>query len=568
MLKKKDGSDRLWIHLILLAGWVGVGLALRLWQLPLKTLWADEFSTIVFSLGHGYQAIPLDQWLTTDRLLAPTQVNSLGSLQALMQRLSQESNHPPLYFVLTHFWLRLFSSEGGYVSILGVRSLSAVAGALAIPAMYALGWVAFQSRRVAHWAAVMMAVSPFGVYLAQEARHYTLAVVWIILSLCCLAIAIRRLYQQTPIANWLVLAWVGINGLGIATHYFVVLALIAEALVLAGVAIALLRQSTKKSGPNWRRIGVAIAGTIVTGAVWLPWLLSNDAQNDELTRWIYQEGWAGLGILSPLVQLVASWVSMVVLLPIQKVPGLVARLAGITLVGITVALAIAVYRGGAHYWRSDSRLAMQTLGGFWVAAIATVLLITYGVGIDLTQVFRYNFFYFPAVVMVVAASLAMLWQKSPRPLLRGLLLGVVMVGFVGSLTVASDLGFRKVHRPDRVAGAIAANSDAPVAVAISHQTHGQTGRLMAIAWELRSYPSVVNPVFFLDHQNCTLSGEQNCSRPSPVLQAAIGQLPQPVDLWLINYEGQANLRQQGCTYDKTRRVDGYKYQLYHCPRDG
>jgi len=42
------------------------------------------------------------------------------------------------------------------------------------------GW--FRSRLVGQIAAAMMAVSPYGIYLAQEARHYTLAILLIIAS--------------------------------------------------------------------------------------------------------------------------------------------------------------------------------------------------------------------------------------------------------------------------------------------------------------------------------------------------------------------------------------------------
>ncbi len=573
MLKRNQEGDRPWLHLLLVVGWLAIGLALRLWHLTLKPLWADEFSTIVFSLGHGYQDIPLNQWLTSDRLLAPMQMNPLGTVQSVTQRLFQESNHPPLYFVLTHFWLRLFSPEDGFVSLWGVRSLSAVAGALAIPAMYLLGKMASQSRLVGHWAAVLMAVSPFGVYLAQEARHYTLAVVWIILSLCCLAIAVRSLYSQTLISRRVVMAWIAVNGLGIATHYFVVLALMAEALVLLGVAIAMMRSLKGALSLTWQRIGVAIAGTLATGAIWLPEIIRSDSQNDELTRWIYQDGWAGLGLLSPLVQMVTSWLSMVILLPIQNVPQLVSRLSGAVLVAIAIMLAIALYHSIGKALQTNLRLAVLTLGGVWGGAIALFLILTYGVGIDLTQVFRYHFVYFPAVLGVIAASFAGLWAQPDHTPMRGLMVGIVIIGLVGSLSVASDMSFRKVHRPNRVAGAIAANSatnsEPLVAVAIAHQNHGQTGRLMGIAWALRSHSLVENPIFFLDHQDCTLESTSPCNSPGQALKDTLTQVSQQVsqsvDLWLLNYDGQPNLRPQGCRYDKTRRVDGYKYQLYHCP---
>ncbi len=39
----------------------------------------------------------------------------------------------------------------------------------------------------------MMTVSPYGIFQAQEARHYTLAIFRVIASVSCLVIATRRL---------------------------------------------------------------------------------------------------------------------------------------------------------------------------------------------------------------------------------------------------------------------------------------------------------------------------------------------------------------------------------------
>ena len=61
----------------------------------------------------------------------------------------------------------------------------------------------------------------------------------------------------------------------------------------------------------------------------------------------------------------------------------------------------------------EGRLALQTLGGFVGAAIALFLLITYGMGTDLTRGARYNFVYFPAVIILVGASLTPYWSPNP-----------------------------------------------------------------------------------------------------------------------------------------------------------
>ncbi|MFQ6057600.1 MAG: glycosyltransferase family 39 protein [Anaerolineae bacterium] len=99
------------------------------------------------------------------------------SLPALLAQVSA-SDHPPLYFLLLHWWLPL-AGRGEFA----VRFLSLGWGVLLIPLIYRLGlrrersaerrWLLGPS--VALLAALLIALSPFHIWYAQEARMYTLA---------------------------------------------------------------------------------------------------------------------------------------------------------------------------------------------------------------------------------------------------------------------------------------------------------------------------------------------------------------------------------------------------------
>jgi uncharacterized membrane protein len=155
--------------------WLLIGTALRLTQLEAKPPWTDEFSTIVFSLGNSFHSVPLDQAIALDTLLQPIQPHPNAGVSDVLQHLFSETNHPPLYFVLSHWWMRLFPPGfGDLASVWAARSLSVLFGALSIPAIYGLTWLAFRSTLVSQLTAAVMAVSPYGVFIAQEARHYTL----------------------------------------------------------------------------------------------------------------------------------------------------------------------------------------------------------------------------------------------------------------------------------------------------------------------------------------------------------------------------------------------------------
>jgi uncharacterized membrane protein len=83
--------------------WVAVGISLRLMRLTAKTPWTDEFATIVFSLGHSFRTVPLDQAISIDVLLKPIQPDPSTGIGDVIHYLLKQSNHPPLYFVLPLF---------------------------------------------------------------------------------------------------------------------------------------------------------------------------------------------------------------------------------------------------------------------------------------------------------------------------------------------------------------------------------------------------------------------------------------------------------------------------------
>ncbi|MBD2054742.1 glycosyltransferase [Oculatella sp. FACHB-28] len=578
-------SQRWWFHPLLLLVWMTLGIGLRFTNLTAKPLWTDEFSTIVFSLGHSFKAVALDQIVTLDDLLQPLQVEPQAGIRQVIGNLLNESNHPPLYFVLTHWWLRLWSSSEGLVSVWGVRSLSALFGVAAIPAVFGLSWLAFHSRLIGQIAAALMAVSPFAVYLAQEARHYTLPVLWIIASLGCLVLAARAVYYRTPFSVGLGLLWVVINTLGIATHYFFVFTICAEALVLLSLGLI---QSWRERGvwqPSfWGRLGGVALGTLAGGLIWLPFLQST--QDTGLTQWIYRGDRTGLALLDPLGQALAGWITMLYLLPIQADTELIVTLSGAALILLVLWTLPKLYAGcKVQYTKSEKRLAMQVLGGFVVKAIAIFLGITYLFEIDLMSAFRYNFAYFPAVIVLIAAGLAALWRTEPRiqpkpgwlprlwsSVMSGGKRTVILIGlfsFLGGLTVVTNLGYQKTHRPDVVAAAIQDSAEIPVLVAIAHRTHGQTGRLMGIAWELKH---ATDPTAAENTQFLMISQGKSPKFTTTVMREALERSPRPLNLWLLNFQRPTEtelldsfLRKQNCNPDDDAdSVDGYRYQLYQC----
>src|SRR6266508_4170772 len=141
-------------------GIVVLGIALRLYS-PSK-LWLDEALSVnvsKLSLGDLFEALRHD-------------------------------GHPPLYYVLLHYWMQLFG-EGD----IAVRALSAIFGIATLP----LAWLA--GRRLAgvsggRWALVIVALSPYCVRYSTETRMYSLVMLLVFAGYLVLNDAVR---EPTPL---------------------------------------------------------------------------------------------------------------------------------------------------------------------------------------------------------------------------------------------------------------------------------------------------------------------------------------------------------------------------------
>jgi uncharacterized membrane protein len=155
--------------------------ALRFSTLDVQTFWIDESVTV------GLLRLDFSQMLRT---------------------IPDTESTPPLYYVVAWLWTRVFGR-----SEFGLRSLSAVAGTITIPVIYAAA-ARLAQRRTALFAAGLAAVSPVLVWYSQEARAYSLLV---LLAALTLLFAVRALERQSISA---VVLWAVSSVLAVCTHYF------------------------------------------------------------------------------------------------------------------------------------------------------------------------------------------------------------------------------------------------------------------------------------------------------------------------------------------------------------
>jgi len=157
----------------------------------------------------GGQAFWFDEYVTTQVVARP--------LGELLSAVAHREGTPPLYFLATWGWIRLFGD-----SDVAIRSFSAVVGTATVPVVYALASSVVGTRRSARVAALLIAVSPMAVWYSQEARAYALLLFLGALSLLFVARAIERRATSD------LLAWGCVSAAAVMTHYFALVLVVTE----------------------------------------------------------------------------------------------------------------------------------------------------------------------------------------------------------------------------------------------------------------------------------------------------------------------------------------------------
>ncbi len=568
-------------HFWLLLLWMVVGACLRFIHLGTLPPWTDESATVVFSLGNSFYDVPLNQFISLATLVEPLQLNASAGINDVTNLLLTESTHPPLYFVLTHLWLKLFPALDGLVSIWAARSLSALLGVIAIPAIFYFARLTFASLIVAQIAAAMMAISPFGIFLALQARHYTLVILLIIASLSCFIGAFRAINRNRIMPLWLVLVWIGINCLGVATHYFFVLTLASMAIAFFPLLWQHWRQDlTMVVKPGWRRIYLVALGSLMGCLVWLPSLMA--VRHSSPTDWIYASN-AASKWLEPIGRFLLWLMSTAILLPssIYDFPLSIIIISGIvTLIFWCWYLPLLVRGLKLQRQDIDGKEAVTALVSYLIGAIALFFFCTYVVGMDLTLAGRFQFVYFPVVIVLLAAGLGYFWDASkssaqPEQKLsqyfwfnsknyygKRIVIVFLSVGFLGGVVTNLNRGYLQNHRPDLAVNKIAEGTQAPPAIVTTYKHHGQTGRMIGLAWGLKNLPNIPAPQFFLANEDPESDSEDSAA----MLVQQLTNIERPLDLWLVNFRGEVELETQNCFPDSEYRdmVGQYKYELYRC----
>lgn len=534
------------LHYLALAGAIALGAILRLGNLDGKFLWLDEVITAIFSFGRNYNNVPLEVIIPFHQLQQIFVFQPDVGCDRIAQNLALQSTHPPLFFCLLHSWFSLVNPiSPSWVWTL--RSFSVLWGVGAIAAIYLLNAKAF-SPSAGLMAAVMMAVSPFGVYLSQEARHYTLPVLLITLTLLGL-ILIQQDISSKRLRGWVWVFWIAINIIGLYVHYFFILALVAEV-----VTILAVMYRYRRNLPRYSKVAFALA-ILTIGISFIPWLpiLVNHFTRPE-TGWIPTPH-----NIAPIYQIFAAWLLAIAAFPVENQPMAIAILSGLGTLLLGGWVLWLSFKGIKQLWKSTN-LSVFTLASFTIVVLLEFLAIVYFLRKDITITPRYNFVYYPAFLALVAAGL----NKSIERRFAQTFSLVFFGSILSCVLVIFNFAFQKPYNPQKVAQTINFEPATPTMVVMGYRDYQNIALGLSFALGLEKVRDG-NFVFLERSPNGYASVWQKLALLPPLKAPLLNLWVIAPDLRRREYPPQLALSEHSCLIDTAHHYRlGVPYQLYKC----
>ena len=226
---------------------IALGTGLRMYGLGAESFWLDEAYSVEIA------SFP------TSEVLHELVINDV---------------HPPLYYFIVHFWIKLFGD-----SEWSVRFISVLFGVLAIPLIFLVALQLFD-RITGLFAAALLAVSQFHIGFSQEARMYALLVSLTLLSFYFFL----KLLEDGRRSRLALVAYVASSTLMMHTHVYSFFIIIAQNTYFLTLAFT-SREIFKRTWKRWllAQLGLAL--------LFVPWFFALLRQVSRVRRgfWIPDE---------------------------------------------------------------------------------------------------------------------------------------------------------------------------------------------------------------------------------------------------------------------------------------
>ena len=386
---------------------------------------------------------------------------------------TEEPQLSPLYFILARFWVQLFGPQ-----VATVRSLSALISLLVFPSIYWLCWELFRSASVGWMAVTIVAVSPFHVLYAQEARPYMMFAVVVLLSNAILlrAIAIQNSPATSKLSKavWFIYAIALTLGLYCSLLFFLVI-------LVHGIYVIIK--------DNWR-FGKTLITYLVTAAIaiilfapWI-WVLLENAQKIEATVGLPRIYLSFISSLKPLIIITCRmfidthWAGGIIKLGSSNIATDLIRL--IVVVVLLLAIAHSIY---SLCRSTPKRVWLFVLTAIGITAIVLIAvrgvadryMVPYILGIQLAVAYLFT----AKIAAATNARQQKLWQLG--------LIALISSGIVScAVSSQSQLWWNKYPSSTKYNPQVAAIvNQAQKPLVISHGGNNITGKILSLSYLLK-----------------------------------------------------------------------------------
>lgn len=386
---------------------------------------------------------------------------------------TEEPQLSPLYFILARFWVQLFGPQ-----VPTVRSLSALISLLVFPSIYWLCWELFRCASVGWTAVTIVAVSPFHVLYAQEARPYMMFAVLVLLSNAILLRAIA-LQNSPTTSKWSKAVW---SIYAIALTLGLYSSLLFFLVVFAHGLYVIITE-------NWRFGNTLIAYLLASAAatiIFAPWILVlfYNPQKFEATVGLPRLSLSFISSLKPLIIITCRmfidthWAGGIIKLGSSNMATDLIRL--IVMVVLLLAIAHSIYS-----------LCRSTPKGVWLfvltaIGITAIVLIAVGGVAD-----RYLVSYILAIQIAVAylftAKMGATINSRQQKLWQLGLIALISSGIVScAVSSQSQLWWNKYPSSTKYNPQVAAIvNQAKKPLIITHGGNNITGKILSVSYLLK-----------------------------------------------------------------------------------
>ncbi len=241
-----DTKTQLFLILIL-------GFFLRFYHLDKYGIWGDEQTSILTANGQYYDINSLPEVFDNQYLQNENTVKNVikGVTSEKVDFLSNNYGNFLFYDILLHYWVKIFGN-----SDMSVRLLSLLFGLLLIVLSYKVSFLLSNNKKLSLLIAFLVAIHPLFIAYSQEARSYTTATFFSLLSSYFFFMIVFKNDKRSKIFIFYSLSVV----IAMLSHYLTYTIFISHAIIF----ILFVRDRA-----SWQKYSLAVLCSLALFFIWL-----------------------------------------------------------------------------------------------------------------------------------------------------------------------------------------------------------------------------------------------------------------------------------------------------------